>query len=79
MEHSPGAATRIGHPMIDTVRRSMLGRDDAYGGFDADAARAAALGAMTELEVCLGLGAHTHYFEPDQATVAWLIDVVVAR
>jgi hypothetical protein len=31
-----------------------------------------------ELEVCLGAGAHTHYFEPDQADVAWLIDHLIA-
>ena len=32
---------------------------------------------LRELEVCLGLGAHTHYFEPAQTMVAWLIDHLV--
>jgi hypothetical protein len=31
----------------------------------------------TELEVCLGFGAHTHYFETDMETVAWLVDELV--
>ena len=30
-----------------------------------------------EAEVCLGLGAHTHYFDRDQTTVAWMIDWLV--
>jgi hypothetical protein len=30
-----------------------------------------------EVEVCLGLGAHTHYLEPDQLTVAWIIDWLI--
>ncbi len=29
------------------------------------------------MEVCLGLGAHTHYLERDQLTVAWMIDWLV--
>jgi hypothetical protein len=36
------------------------------------------LAAMSEFELCVGFGAHTHYFEPDQALVAWLIEEVVA-
>ena len=31
-----------------------------------------------QLDVCLGAGAHTHYFEPDQAMVAALVDSLVA-
>ena len=27
--------------------------------------------------MCLGLGAHTHYLERDQTTVAWMIDWLV--
>ena len=29
------------------------------------------------MEVCLGLGAHTHYFDRDQTTVAWMIDYLI--
>jgi len=35
------------------------------------------LARRPELDVCLGLGAHTHYFEPDQHRVAGLIDLLV--
>ena len=35
--------------------------------------------AATERDVCLGSGAHTHYFETDQAVVGGWIDELIAR
>ncbi|MEO8925286.1 MAG: hypothetical protein ABI330_21095, partial [Caldimonas sp.] len=75
---SPGGGDVLGHPMSDTVHPSVLGRGSAYSPFSPMPPDARALKAMSEFELCLGLGAHTHYFEPDQAVVAWLIDLVVA-
>jgi hypothetical protein len=71
------------HPMANGISqgkaaRDSLGRLDAYTGFFPDPPRNEALLAATrEAEVCLGVGAHTHYFERDQTTVAWLIDWLV--
>jgi hypothetical protein len=67
----------IGHPMADTTHLKPLGRADAYGGFDPMPPLAAAMAASPEVEVCLGLGAHTHYLEREQTTVAYLIDHLV--
>jgi hypothetical protein len=36
------------------------------------------LGACSEIDVCLGPGAHTHYFESDQSIVSSLVDQLVA-
>ena len=67
----------LGHPMLDTVHPKAFGRHDAYSPFDPVPPDAGGLATVRELEVCLGLGAHTHYFEPEQAGVAWLIDFLV--
>jgi hypothetical protein len=75
---SPRAAGgAIGEPMVDTVEPASLGRIDAYSAFDPMPPAVHPLASLRELEVCLGAGAHTHYFEPDQADVAWLIDHLV--
>ena len=68
----------VGHPMIDNAdRATRFGREFAYDGFDPMPPVVAPFQSDRELEVCLGFGAHTHYFEPDQADVAWLIDTLV--
>jgi hypothetical protein len=70
----------IGHPMSDLVDDRDgrgLGRIDAYAGFVPMPPAAEMLEHKREIEVCLGLGAHTHYFEPDQSTVAWLVDYLI--
>jgi hypothetical protein len=67
------------HPMTATLARPAFGRVDVYGGFHPSPPVDAAFAAAREAEVCLGLGAHTHYFEDDQATVAWMIDVLVRQ
>ena len=68
----------IGHPMVDTVHPATLGRTDAYSSFNPMPPDSHPLATAQELEVCLGVGAHTHYLEPDQGNVAWLIDHLVA-
>ena len=73
-----GEVDPVGHPMIDNVdRTTSFGREYAYDGFDPMPPVVAPFHSDKELEVCLGFGAHTHYFEPDQADVAWLIDTLV--
>ena len=67
----------LGHPMVDTAEPSF-GRADAYAGFDPMPPLAQPFNAATEVEVCLGLGAHTHYFETEQHTVAWLVDHLIS-
>ncbi len=68
----------LGHPLVDTVHPASFGRSDAYSAFEPMPPAVHPFATARELEVCLGAGAHTHYFEPDQATVAWLIDHLVA-
>ncbi len=65
------------HPMVDTVGHDPFGRVDAYTGFNPTPPAEAHLQPAREVEVCLGLGAHTHYLERDQTTVAWMIDWLV--
>ncbi|MEO7402379.1 MAG: hypothetical protein ABIU95_01765, partial [Burkholderiales bacterium] len=69
----------IGYPMIDTTDAEVFGRTDAYAAFDPMPPVALPFANTREAEMCLGLGAHTHYFERDQTHVAWLIDHLVAE
>ena len=71
----PGAA--LDHPTEDTVGHEPFGRSDVYADFEPMPPDEGPLRRAREVEVCLGLGAHTHYFERDQATVAWLVDWLV--
>jgi hypothetical protein len=68
----------VGKPMTDTLDPPAFGRTDAYSPFDPMPPEAHPLGTARELEVCLGAGAHTHYFEPDQAEVAWLLEHLIS-
>ncbi len=72
---TPG--TRLDHPMTNVVAHEPFGRRDVYAGFHPTPPDETHLRDAREVEVCLGLGAHTHYFERDQTTVAWLIDWLV--
>jgi hypothetical protein len=72
-----GDEPELKHPMINTLAGDAFGRVDAYTGFDPMPPVEAVLDQAREVEVCLGLGAHTHYFERDQLTVAWMIDYLV--
>jgi hypothetical protein len=65
------------HPMATTLGPRSFGRDDVYGGFQPEPPLEATLRAAREVEVCLGTGAHTHYFEHEQGKVAWMIDYLV--
>jgi hypothetical protein len=72
-----GHDTELAHPMINAVGHDPFGRIDAYTGFNPWPPVETRLHGAREVEVCLGLGAHTHYLEPDQLTVAWLIDWLI--
>ncbi|MFL6678880.1 MAG: hypothetical protein ACJ8IK_11105 [Burkholderiaceae bacterium] len=72
-----GDAPVLRHPTDDTLEADPFGRADAYTGFDPMPPVDTVLDPAREAEVCLGLGAHTHYLERDQATVAWMIDYLV--
>ena len=74
----PSAKDTLAHPMVDTVAKRPQGRLDVYSPFDEMPPTDGSLDAAREFELCLGLGAHTHYFEPDQAKVAWLIDHLIS-
>jgi hypothetical protein len=63
--------------MINAVGHDPFGRVDAYTGFNPTPPAEAHLHEAREVEVCLGLGAHTHYLERDQTTVAWMIDWLI--
>ena len=65
------------HPMSNKVGHDPFGRVDAYTGFNPTPPAEAHLHEAREVEVCLGLGAHTHYLERDQTTVAWMIDWLI--
>jgi hypothetical protein len=67
----------LDHPMVNHVGHDPFGRLDAYTGFNPSPPAEAHLHEAREVEVCLGLGAHTHYFERDQTTVAWMIDYLI--
>ncbi len=65
------------HPMNYAVGHDPFGRVDVYTGFNPTPPAEAHLHEAREVEVCLGLGAHTHYLERDQTTVAWMIDYLI--
>ncbi len=67
----------LAHPTISDVGHDPFGRIDAYTDFNPCPPLEAQLQGAREVEVCLGLGAHTHYLEPDQLTVAWMIDWLI--
>ncbi len=69
--------TTLSHPMANVVAHEPFGRRDVYAGFHPAPPGEAHLRDAREVEVCLGLGAHTHYFERDQTTVAWLVDWMI--
>jgi len=76
---APARQPRFLHPMIDRMAPATLGRHLAYDRFDPMPPDAAALGALSEYETCIGFGAHTHYFDPGQQLVASMVDRLVAR
>ncbi len=65
-------------PLDDTLQPPILGRSDAYALLPKEPPDPASLANLREFEVCLGAGAHTHYFERGQHMVAWLIDYLIS-
>jgi len=67
----------LGHPLAEVLEPGVMGRASVYDGFAPSPPGGAELDPVGEAETCLGVGAHTHYFEPDQQEVAWLVDYLV--
>ena len=67
----------LGHPLHEVLQPGALGRASVYDAFAPTPPDGSELDAAAEAETCLGVGAHTHYFEPDQREVAWLIDYLL--
>jgi len=67
----------LGHPLADVLHPGALGRASVYDAFAPTPPDGSELDVAAEAETCLGVGAHTHYFEPDQQEVAWLIDYLL--
>lgn len=70
----PRPGGEVSDTMIDARERD----GDVYEGPSAPPDLAVAMGDAAECDVCLGTGAHTHYFETDQRCMAGLIDQLVA-
>ncbi|WP_374675139.1 hypothetical protein [Ideonella sp.] len=75
----------VGHPLADAVLPAAAPRwprPDAYAPYDRATWRAADPRRPdwpSRLDVCLGYGAHTRYFDVGSRSAAWLIDAAVAR
>ena len=67
----------LGHPLAEVLQPGALGRASVYDAFAPTPPDGGELDAAAEAETCLGVGAHTHYFEPDQQEVAWLVDYLL--
>lgn len=71
---APRPGGEVSDAMIDVRRRD----GDVYEGPAQPPDLGALMGDARECDVCLGTGAHTHYFESDQRCMAGLIDQLVA-
>ena len=69
----------LGHPLAEVLQPGVLGRASVYDAFAPTPPDGGELDASAEAETCLGVGAHTHYFEPDQQEMAWLVDYLLGR
>ncbi|WP_280151611.1 hypothetical protein [Piscinibacter sp. XHJ-5] len=78
-DHAPDVTGDVGEPMDGTVAEPQLGRCSTYESFSPLPPDFAKLGELTQVEACLGLGAHTHYFEPGERLVAALVHHLVAE
>ena len=67
----------LGHPLAEVLQPGALGRASVYDAFAPTPPDGGELDAASEAETCLGVGAHTHYFEPDQQEMAWLVDYLL--
>lgn len=77
-DHLQDVTDEVGEPMEGTVAEPRLGRCSTYGNFDPVPPVFAKLAEQTHVEACLGLGAHTHYFDSGERLVAALAHHLVA-
>jgi hypothetical protein len=77
-DSAPEKVNSLGRPMTDTVDPAPFGRTTAYDGFSPMPPVVEPFNTRTEIELCLGFGAHTHYFEPEMHNVAWLVDSLLS-
>ncbi|HET7867718.1 MAG TPA: hypothetical protein VFL86_25220, partial [Burkholderiaceae bacterium] len=64
--------------LSDALIDQVVAQDDVYQAAAAQPAQDPLPQGWREWDVCLGAGAHTHYFEPDQAGMARLVDRLIA-
>lgn len=69
---------RPGGEVSDTMIDERERVDDVYEGAAQPPDLELAMGEAIECDVCIGAGAHTHYFEADQRATAGLIDQLIA-
>jgi hypothetical protein len=62
----------IGQPLMESIKPPHLMRSSVY-----DLLSEVPDPDVTEVEACLGVGAHTHYFDADQRVVGRLLDYLV--
>lgn len=72
-DHLQDVTDEVGEPMDGTVAEPRLGRCSTYGNFDPVPPVSAKLAEQSHVEACLGLGAHTHYFDAGERLVAALV------
>ncbi|HEY8877472.1 MAG TPA: hypothetical protein VIN03_07915 [Roseateles sp.] len=77
-DHLQDETGEVGEPMDGTVAQPRLGRCSTYGNFNPLPPDFAKLANEDHVEACLGLGAHTHYFESGERLVAALAHHLVA-
>ena len=68
----------LADPLVDGLDPTMLNRANAYSLLPEIVPAGSSIDQLREFEVCLGLGAHTHYFDRGQEPVAWLIDYLIS-
>jgi hypothetical protein len=75
----PAKGDSLGRPMTDSVDPKAFGRSLAYDGLSPLDHAVEPFKSEKEIELCLGFGAHTHYFEPGMQEVAWIVDHLLAH
>jgi hypothetical protein len=63
----------------DALVDQVVAQDDVYQPATAHPKQDPAPPGWREWDVCLGAGAHTHYFEPDQLGMARLVDQLISE
>lgn len=65
--------------LSDALVDQVVAQDDVYLAAPTQPAQDPLPQGWREWDVCLGAGAHTHYFEPDQWVMARLVDRLIAN